>query len=66
MGKDFQHEDPENWKWGIFYFNKKDHRMVVPKRNPIMGWTFNFAHPAGYIFLVLILLFIIFQSIYSR
>ncbi|WP_240432047.1 DUF5808 domain-containing protein [Pedobacter chitinilyticus] len=40
--------------------------MVVPKRIPIMGWTFNFAHPAGYIFLVLILLFIIFQSIYSR
>ena len=66
MSKDFQHENPENWKWGIFYFNKKDHRMVVPKRNPIMGWTFNFAHPAGYIFLALILLFIIFQSIYSR
>lgn len=43
--KDFQHEEPENWKWGVFYFNKKDFRLIVPKRNPIMGWTFNFAHP---------------------
>lgn len=49
-----------------FTLIKKYHRMVVPKRIPIMGWTFNFAHPAGYIFLVLNLLFIIFQSIYSR
>jgi uncharacterized membrane protein len=66
MGKDFYHEDPENWKWGIFYFNKKDHRIIVPKRNPMMGWTFNFAHPIGYIFLILILLFVVFQSIYLR
>lgn len=63
MSKDFQHEDPENWKWGIFYFNKRDYRLIVPKRNPIMGWTFNFAHPVGYIVIILILLFIIFQSI---
>lgn len=65
MSKDFFHEDPENWKWGILYFNKRDHRIIVPKRNPIMGWTFNFAHPAGYIFLILILLIIVFQLNYS-
>jgi len=65
MSKDFFHEDPENWKWGILYFNKKDDRMIVPKRNPMMGWTFNFAHPAGYIFLILILLLIVIQTIYS-
>ena len=65
MSKDFFHEDPENWKWGILYFNKKDNRMIVPKRNPMMGWTFNFAHPAGYIFLILILLLIVIQTIYS-
>lgn len=65
MSKDFFHEDPENWKWGVFYFNKKDHRIIVPKRNPIMGWTFNFAHPAGYVFLFLVLLLIVSQTIYS-
>ncbi|WP_293298127.1 DUF5808 domain-containing protein [Pedobacter sp. UBA4863] len=61
MSKDFQHEDPENWKWGIFYFNRADYRFIVPKRNPVMGWTFNFAHPAGYIFLIIIILLIVFQ-----
>ncbi|MDQ8005423.1 MAG: DUF5808 domain-containing protein [Pedobacter sp.] len=65
MSKDFFHEDPENWKWGFLYFNKKDHRILVPKRNPIMGWTFNFAHPAGYIFLIIILLLIVLQTVYS-
>jgi uncharacterized membrane protein len=65
LNKDFQHDDPANWKFGIFYYNKKDHRFIVPKRNPIMGWTFNFAHPAGYIFLALLALLIIFQIISS-
>lgn len=65
MSKDFFHDDPENWKWGIFYFNKKDHRIMVPKRNPILGWTFNFAHPAGYILLISLFLLIIAQMIYT-
>ncbi|RZL46046.1 MAG: hypothetical protein EOO93_26415 [Pedobacter sp.] len=64
--KDFQHEDPENWKWGVFYFNKKDFRFIVPKRNPIMGWTFNFAHPIAFIILLLILGMIVFQSIFNK
>lgn len=66
MSKDFQHEDPENWKWATFYFNKKDHRIIVPKRNPVMGWTFNFAHPAGYIFLIILLIIVILQVVYSK
>jgi len=61
--KDFRHEDPENWKFGVFYFNKTDYRLIIPKRNPMMGWTFNFAHPAGYIFLILLFLLVILQSI---
>lgn len=54
---DFDHQKPENWIWGFVYFNKNDHRLLVPKRNQMMGWTFNFAHPMSYI--VLILIFII-------
>jgi uncharacterized membrane protein len=54
MGKDFQHENPVNWKWGIFYFNKSDSRTIVPKRHKILGWTLNFAHPVSYVVLLLI------------
>jgi len=40
--------DPANYKWSIFYFNKKDHRVIVPKYNKTMGWTFNFANFYSY------------------
>jgi uncharacterized membrane protein len=36
-------QNPENYKWGIFYFNPKDQRILVPKRINMMGWTLNFA-----------------------
>jgi len=36
-------QDPENYKWGVFYFNAKDGRILVPKRIILMGWTLNFA-----------------------
>ncbi|HMI07629.1 MAG TPA: hypothetical protein VK528_08800 [Flavobacterium sp.] len=39
------HNDPSNWIWGIFYFNKKDDRIFVSKHLPIMGITLNFANP---------------------
>lgn len=31
------------WKWGIFYYNPEDTRILPPKRNPAYGWTVNFA-----------------------
>jgi uncharacterized membrane protein len=55
VGKDFQHENLLNWKWGIIYFNKSDSRVLVPKRNKILGWTFNFAHPISYVVMALII-----------
>jgi len=54
MGKDFQHDNSENWKWEIFYFNRNDSRFVVPKRTLGSGWTFNFAHPISFIVMALI------------
>jgi uncharacterized membrane protein len=33
----------DNYKWGLFYFNPDDPRVIVPKRIPWMGWTLNFA-----------------------
>ena len=51
------HQDPNNWIWGIFYYNKADNRILPPKRIAWMGWTVNFANPISVsIFLILILL----------
>jgi len=42
---DAWHNDPKNWKLGLFYFNKSDKRIFPPKRIQGMGWTVNFANP---------------------
>ncbi len=39
------HNDPSNWKLGIFYFNKQDKRLFPPKRIKQLGSTVNFANP---------------------
>ncbi|MCF8451394.1 MAG: DUF5808 domain-containing protein [Taibaiella sp.] len=43
------HKDPSNWKFGVFYYNKKDKRWFPPKRLRWTGWTVNFAQPFSYI-----------------
>ena len=50
--KDKWHADSNNWKLGIFYFNKEDKRIVVPKRIVLLGWTINFANPIVYVILI--------------
>jgi uncharacterized membrane protein len=52
------HRDPNNWKWGIFYFNPHDKRIVVLKRNEAMGITFNYAHTISHIITIAILVVI--------
>jgi uncharacterized membrane protein len=42
-------DDPLNYKIGIFYFNPKDRRIVVPKHSRMMGWTLNFANSYTYL-----------------
>lgn len=64
IDKDFEHDNPENWKLGIFYFNKNDSRFIVPKRLKLLGWTFNFAHPISYVIMALIFGFV-FYKIYQ-
>lgn len=49
------HNDPNNWKLGIFYFNKEDKRILPPKRMPGMGWTVNFANPWSILTMILML-----------
>ncbi|KAF0238641.1 MAG: hypothetical protein FD181_853 [Prolixibacteraceae bacterium] len=38
--------NPDKYKWGIFYFNPEDMRVIAPKQIQWMGWTLNFARPA--------------------
>lgn len=51
-------KDLANWR-GPFYFNRKDPRLVVPKYNPLLGSTFNFASPYSYITIIGIVLIIV-------
>jgi uncharacterized membrane protein len=54
--------DPENWggpSWCSLYFSKRDSRVLVPKRRPWAGWTFNLARTAGALWFTGLLLFAI-------
>lgn len=41
--------EPSNWRggWLGIYASRRDSRVIVPKRNPRMGWTVNLGRPAG-------------------
>jgi uncharacterized membrane protein len=54
---DAWHDNPNNWKWGIFYYNSDDKRLLPPKRIKWMGWTINFANPFSILVLLGIILF---------
>ncbi|WP_203532607.1 DUF5808 domain-containing protein [Draconibacterium halophilum] len=51
------HKDPSNWR-GLFYFNRKDPRLTVPKINGL-GWTFNFASIYSWLIIVAIILILL-------
>ena len=51
-------KNPGNWK-SIFYFNRNDYRLIVPKQNPMLGWTLNFSSPFTYITIIAIVLIVI-------
>jgi uncharacterized membrane protein len=56
---DRMRNDPENYKWGIFYFINMDPGTILPKRNKLLGWTVNFASPYSWLILVGIIVFAI-------
>lgn len=51
------HKDPNNWKWGMFYYNKDDKRIFPPKRIAWMGFTVNFANRNSVLFFIIFLAF---------
>lgn len=48
--------DPNNWVWGLFYYNPQDKRLFPPKRIKYIGWTINFANPNSVFFTVMFIL----------
>lgn len=52
-------DNDENYKWNIFYYNPADRRLLVPKRNKLLGWTLNFANPWSYMVIAGIIAFAI-------
>jgi uncharacterized membrane protein len=58
-------DDPGNYRYGIFYFNRNDRRRVVTKRNRLLGVTFNFAHPYAWWWVTGISFFLVFSLIMS-
>lgn len=48
---DSMSRDAGNWK-GVFYFNRKDPRIMVPKIFPMLGWTINFSNPYSYLLIM--------------
>ena len=56
-------DNPENYKLGIFYFNRKDKRAVVPKRNRLLGLTVNFDHPYAWWWMIGIIAISIFALV---
>ena len=53
-------KDPNNWKFGVFYFNPKDKRIFPPKRVAQFGWTVNFANPISILAIIGIIALTIF------
>ena len=52
-------DDPVNYRLGMFYFNRKDKRTIVPKRYRFLGWTINFASPYVYWGIIIIVVIIV-------
>jgi uncharacterized membrane protein len=49
-----------NYKFGLFYFNHNDPRILVPKRLRFLGYSFNFARVETYLVILIIALILAF------
>ncbi len=58
-------KDPANWR-GIFYFNKRDSRLIVPKLNPELGWTFNMGSYKAILIVIAIIGSVILSAVMTR
>jgi uncharacterized membrane protein len=52
----------EKYKLGLFFFDPKDSRVVVPKVNRTLGWTLNFGQPVTYLIIIAFIALLIYVS----
>ncbi len=57
-------KDPGNWKCP-FYFNRKDPRLSVPKQDPSLGFTLDFASPFAYLAILAIIIILVVFALFS-
>jgi uncharacterized membrane protein len=60
------HDDPANWRAGVFYYNPKDKRIFPPKRIEGFGWTVNFANPYSVLVMILLLAIVLLFITYAK
>jgi uncharacterized membrane protein len=58
--------DPNNWIWGMFYYNPKDKRLYFPKRIQEFGWHTNYANPNSLFILSLLILIVLVFVKYAK
>jgi uncharacterized membrane protein len=58
---DAEWRNPANWHagWLNIYWSKRDTRVFIPKRHPILGFALNLARPVSILLLSLLFLVII-------
>jgi len=62
---DLNYSNPQYWKWGIFYNNPNDDRLIVKKLSGL-GWTFNFAHKNAYWFMAVLAIIVLLGIYFIR
>ena len=68
MKTEFNNKDlknPDHYKWGIFYLNRDDSRLFVPKQQWGLGYTLNLGHRWAYMIILLFIGIIILISYLS-
>jgi len=55
MRSEDPYQNPDCWHAFFFYSNRKDPRLIVPKRFRKLGWTMNFARPMAIPLLLIII-----------
>ena len=61
---DLEVDNPENYKFTIFYFNPKDKRVIVPKRTRYLGWTINLGNINAYLLLGTVILVLLLYKLF--
>ena len=51
-------DNSNHWRLGIFYFNRADRRLLVPKRHGV-GMTLNFGHLAAWVIIGVIIVLLV-------